>query len=386
MNIIKTHSFVAAAVLLSYVTSEMDAEASREIEFPNIPGYETLVCDLHSHSVFSDGSVWPNIRVEEAQKDGLDAISVTDHLEYQPHEHDIPHPDRNRSYHIAREALADSDDLLVINGAEVTRDMPPGHVNAVFITDANALLKDDPIEALHEANAQGAFVFWNHPNWIAQREDGVATLTDMHRQLIADGMLHGIEVVNEDTYSDEALQIALDNNLTIIAASDIHGLVDWQFDVANGGHRPVTLVFAKEKTATSLKEGLLAGRTVGWFNNTLIGRAEYLNPLIANSIQLKSAYYAYSHKGPSYVVSLQLENVSDASYILKNTSSYSLHSHADVVTLAAHSTTEVQVKVLEDLLSFDLHFEVLNAIVAPNMHPEITFRIPVTPPERPVEN
>ena len=44
------------------------------IEFPDVPGYLTLKCDLHMHTVFSDGSVWPNIRVQEALRDGLDAI------------------------------------------------------------------------------------------------------------------------------------------------------------------------------------------------------------------------------------------------------------------------------------------------------------------------
>src|SRR5690606_2210870 len=108
---------------------------------------------------------------------------------------------------------------------------------------------------------QGAFVFWNHPNWIAQRMDGVATLTPLHRNLIKDGKLQGIEVVNELTYSDEALQIALENNLTIMGTSDVHGLVDWDFKVPQGGHRPITLVFGKEKNSEGIKDGLFDRRT-----------------------------------------------------------------------------------------------------------------------------
>ena len=46
--------------------------------------------------------VWPTIR-EEAVKDGLDAISLTDHLEYQPFSRDIPNPDRNRVYLVAKD-------------------------------------------------------------------------------------------------------------------------------------------------------------------------------------------------------------------------------------------------------------------------------------------
>ena len=56
------------------------SSGDRVIAFPDIPGYLTLKCDLHMHTVLSDGYVWPTIRVQEALKDGLDAISITEHL------------------------------------------------------------------------------------------------------------------------------------------------------------------------------------------------------------------------------------------------------------------------------------------------------------------
>ena len=65
------------------------------------PDNQKLIsADLHIHTVFSDGSVWPDIRVEEARREGLDLIALTEHLEYQPYAEDLPHPDRNRSYEI----------------------------------------------------------------------------------------------------------------------------------------------------------------------------------------------------------------------------------------------------------------------------------------------
>ena len=57
------------------------ANIRNEISIPGIDGYQTLKCDFHIHTVFSDGSVWPNIRVEEAWREGLDAIAMTDHIE-----------------------------------------------------------------------------------------------------------------------------------------------------------------------------------------------------------------------------------------------------------------------------------------------------------------
>jgi len=71
------------------------------LDFPNMLGYKILKCDFHQHTVFSDGDVWPSIRVRESLMDNLDAISLTEHIEYQPHLGDIPHKDRNRSYQIA---------------------------------------------------------------------------------------------------------------------------------------------------------------------------------------------------------------------------------------------------------------------------------------------
>ena len=105
-------------------------DLDRKIQFPNVNGYKTLKCDFHIHTVFSDGQVWPNIRIEEAIRDGLDAISLTEHIEYQPHKTDLPHPDRNRSFEVAKEYNKPYD-LLLIHGAEITRRMPPGHANAL---------------------------------------------------------------------------------------------------------------------------------------------------------------------------------------------------------------------------------------------------------------
>ncbi len=68
----------------------LTAAVNAQINFPDILGQKTLKCDLHMHTVFSDGSVWPTVRVDEALRLGLDAIAITDHIEYQPHKDDIP--------------------------------------------------------------------------------------------------------------------------------------------------------------------------------------------------------------------------------------------------------------------------------------------------------
>ncbi len=366
----KLYALSVAALLvinLFFSVSLKGQENHTKIEFPDIPGFRTLKCDFHMHSVFSDGSVWPDIRVQEALRHGLDAIAITDHLEYQPKQEDVSSKDMNRSYQLARQA-AQGEDLLIINAAEITRSMPPGHANALFLEDANKLKQENVMEAFMEARRQGAFVFWNHPDWTSQKPDGVAEVSDMHLELFSQGLIQGIEIVNGGTYSEEALQIAGEYNLSFICNSDVHGLIDWEYDLARGKHRPVTLVFAKEKSEEALKEGLMEGRTALWFENTLVGKEEFLNPLITSSLTVE-------RQGRSIVQSILLKNQSDVNYILENQSDYNFHNLAAVFTLEAHETKLIQVKTITPLPSFSLQFKVLNAFTAPRSHPEITILV-----------
>jgi len=370
-NIAQT-TVISFLLIISFITGSFAQDSginedSRIIEFPDIPEYRTLKCDFHMHTVFSDGSVWPNIRIQEALRDGLDAISITDHLEYSPKMEDIPHPDRNRGYQLAVEA-AKGQDLIVISGSEITRSMPPGHANAIFVKDANKLNQDDVMEVYKEAKRQGAFVFWNHPHWTAQRKNGVAVLDEMHLELFSKGLISGIEIYNHTTYSDEALDIAHEHNLALLGNSDMHLLIDWQYDVTGRGHRPVTLIFAKEKSEEALKEALEQRRTAVWFDNTLVGNEEFLAPLVKNSLKV-------SRLGKAMVQTLMIENHSDADYILENLSDYTLHNQGSVFVAKSHEATKIQVKTIDELSSFQLRFKVLNALTAPGKHPEISISV-----------
>ena len=62
------------------------ADHRKEIVLPQVNGYNVYKADLHSHTVFSDGQVMPELRVREAWKDGLDVIAITDHIEYRKNE------------------------------------------------------------------------------------------------------------------------------------------------------------------------------------------------------------------------------------------------------------------------------------------------------------
>ena len=365
-------------------------DEARAIDFPDTGTYVTLVTDLHTHSVFSDGHVWPNVRVAEARRDGLDVLAITEHLEYQPHGLFIPNRDRNDAVGEALQAAAGTG-LLVVAGSEITRDAPHGHMNAVFITDANLLWpvgdrsgrelsafrsEWTPEKAVAEANAQGAFVFWNHPWGSPATPDLRTELTDAQRVLIEQGQLHGIEIVNGQTYNEEAHRIAVEHDLTFIGTSDVHNLVDWDYDIAGGGHRPVTLVLASERSPSALKEALFAKRTVVWFKDLLIGREEPLNALLEAGLTIEEA------ERVGALVDVTLRNSMDAALRLRHlsTDAQSLHRRADLVDLPPQGVVELRVKPATASDEVALTFEVLNALTTPNSRAEITLRHAVEGP------
>ncbi len=292
-------------------------------------------------------------------RDGLAAFAVTEHLGYQPHAADIPNKDRNRAWRIAEEQAGDK--LLVFNGSEITRDMPPGHVNAVFLKDANRLLKAYPEAAIKEANAQGAFVFWNHPYWTMQREDGIARLEPMHERLIAAGQLHGVEVANGADFSEAALQIALDHNLAILGTSDIHGLIDWDYDLEAGERRTVTLALAKTANAEGIREALVARRTVALYRNQLIGRPQEVTDVVRASLKIEVAPEEYSK-----LVQVKIKNASSVRYALRVAPEISLYNSPDLIAVPPNGAIEVLVSGGVDAATFALPVEILNAIIAPS--------------------
>jgi len=303
---------IISSLLIVLVSNVIFAQLVRkDMRVPDILDYKTLKCDFHIHTVFSDGNVWPTIRVDEAWMMGYDAISITDHIEYQPHKKYIP-VNHNASYEIAKPE-GDRQDIIVIQGTEITRQMPPGHLNGIFIKDATAIetslihhkhthdtpsnfmdsidhqLKDY-MNALKAANDQGGFVFWNHPGWASQAPDGIK-LYDLHKELIDKKWIKGIEVANWGEWYPEAFQWCLDYNLAMISNSDIHQTEGIFEKVSNVDHRPVTLVFAGTRSAEGIREALEDARTVVWFNNMVIGRKKYVEPLFYNSIEISDSFY-----------------------------------------------------------------------------------------------
>jgi len=368
-----TFILISLFSIASLVISQTNVRT--EIKIPDIPDYKTLKCDFHMHTVFSDGSVWPTVRVEEAWREGLDAISITEHIEYLPHKKDIPLTDHNRSYEIAK-PRADELSLILIKGAEITRDMPPGHFNAIFLNDINPLDTEDWRDAFKAANEQGAFVFWNHPGW--RQVDEIPIWYDEHTELFEKGWFQGIEIVNYYSYYPKAFQWALEKSLTLMGNSDVHPPIQMDFNLAFSQHRPMTIVFAREKSEQSIKEALLARRTVIYHNKLLMGEEQFLKPIFEGSIEIFNPNVSIKGTGTAKI---QIRNRSDLIFQLDAETEIKEISVPQEIEFFPDKTILLQIKGKSKSLSgkkkFSIPFVGKNLLIAPEMGLPVALTIEV---------
>ncbi len=293
---------------------------------PDIPGYLTLKGDFHIHTTFSDAVVWPVTRVDEADYDGLDFMSITDHMDTR-HQHMVKDfgakANRNTSYEIAVKT-AKKYGIMVIHGGELTRGSRifPGHFNTHFIKDGDAVAdaaeerdgeswpdefkkEEEAIRGgLKEARRQGGFIVWNHPDW-EQQARNETTWWPIHTELLNAGLIDGIEIVNRFSgYDPEAFHWAIEKDLAIVTGTDAHKPMFQWVDYEKGEYRPMTLVFAKERSLKSVREALEARRSVAFADGCVYGKAEWLEPLFRACLQITDVKYSEKK------VTVYLKNVS----------------------------------------------------------------------------
>lgn len=277
----------AVALMVMAAAGHAQVETRDPLPVPDIPGYRTLKADFHLHSVFSDGSVWPTVHVREAWRDGLDVLSLTEHIEFRPHRADVT-TGLERAYAIAR-PLAEELGLILLPGAEITwpasPEQPDGataHFNALFVTDWAALAQPTLLDALRRAREQGAFVFWNHPGFRVPKAEWFPAVGDAHAQ----DLFHGMELVNGPNFYAEAFPWIESKRLTIVATSDAH---DPTPPRVGGGVRPITLLFARTADPAGVKDALLSRRTAAWMGGELWGNDDHLRALWSAAVQFLDA-------------------------------------------------------------------------------------------------
>ncbi len=344
--------FIRAVLIFGLVCSLPLAAQRRVYNLPDLEGRLTLKCDLHLHTVFSDGEVWPNVRVAEAWRDGLDAIAITDHIEYQPHKAYVP-TDHNAAWKLT-EAAARERNILLIQGAEITRKMPPGHFNALFISDATKLDQPDFLNVIEEAIKQGAFILWNHPGWKAQEPDGIPKLYEIHHQLLEKGWMHGIEFYNYDEYYPLVLEFCKTYKLAVMGNSDMHGLISEEYIKSPADHRPMTLVFARERSSESVREALFQGETLVWFGEQLAGREDLAHAFFMKSITVGKPFFEDAKNR-----FMEITNHSDIPWQLIN----GVAGAPAAITLPAHAITRV---VIAKTFTGALEYDVKNILTGEN--------------------
>jgi hypothetical protein len=307
------HYFLITILFASFTwgaiptTAQRTMNSRKNLHVPNIEGFITLKCDFHIHTCFSDGEIWPGQRVDEAWMDGLDAISITDHIEYTPHKEYLE-VNHNAPYELAINS-ASIHDILLIKGTEITKNYP-GHFNALFIEDASKIENDDYRAAIAEANKQGAFVFLNHPREAVS--DNYDWWIEEFKTLHESNYLHGIEIFNWNDYYPSAFNLALEKDITIFSSTDIHKGSEYYKNLLGFDHRPMTLVFVKERSIEGIKEALQEGRTVGYFKNAVYGKEILVRQLFMNSLKIEKAHFSDARGN----VFFKITNTSDIPYYL----------------------------------------------------------------------
>lgn len=358
----------------TYSHSFGEGNLRKELFLPQVNGYNVYKADLHTHTIFSDGQVLPEFRVKEAWLDGLDIMAVTEHIEHRPHEatmveylaryadkkykkaknhrgigykpldEDGIMVDLNFSVKVAQNE-AKKYGLTIIPGTEITRSGDKiGHFNALFTTDNNLIFDLNPVQAIRKAKQQGALVMHNHPGWSRKSVDYTKAETEAYNE----GLIDGVEVMNTKEFYPKIIDRALEKGLFISANTDIHATIANEYGLY-GYRRPMTLILAKDKSLESIKEALLAKRTLALAFNTLCGDSQLLEDFFRASVIIDCL------PGNSNIVSLT--NTTAIPYYIQCPD-------RNQILLDAYSS----VRVNYGKNAKKLEFEVLNTWVGENKH------------------
>jgi hypothetical protein len=342
------------------------AQVRTPLDIPDVAGYKVLKCDFHMHTVFSDGEVWPTVRVREAWTEGLDAIAITDHDRYHPHRDDVK-VDLWRPYRIAL-PVAEDTGILLVPGVEITRGNL--HFNALFVKDPTVFGDLELLPALRKAREQDAFVFWNHPGW-KEKAQWWPPIEAAH----GEELMQAIEVVNGPMFYAEAYPWVGEKKLGMVANSDVHAPVS-----VGQPHRKrsITLVFVNQAGVDGIREALFAHRSAAWLGEDVWGPEALVKGLWDAAVKAASTGIAAA---PGRRAGLQLRNSSAIGFRLKVLKQPEWM-RVRAGEIAPQSITGVFVDISKEAPKgthqVALELEITNLHVAPDRNVTVTLPLTVT--------
>ena len=293
-----------------------------EIILPQVKGYNVYKGDFHIHTSYSDGRVNPAGRVDEAWRDGLDVIAITDHYEGRANEKRMfkvlaPYnkngePTKYQSAFDAKCVKADFNaihqeaverrdksgyNMTIIKGCEMARNSKThGHFNCLFLEDINTVYAFDLKEAFKKVHKQGGIVIHNHPAWNRDTSDK----TPFHEEVYSAGLIDGVEVVNGYSYYPPIVRRSIEEKLFMLGCTDAHGMTSHKYKDC-GSYRTMTFIFAKENTEKAIKEALLDRRTIAYSGGDLIGEEKWLKEFIDAAVDCRVAHESEDGNTRTYI-------------------------------------------------------------------------------------
>jgi predicted metal-dependent phosphoesterase TrpH len=191
-----------------------------------------LLCELHAHSTWSDGTLELNEVVDLYGSQGFDVLVVSDHVLRSDDPWPAEHPGgswiREDNYDAYLSAIGEEArrareqyDLLVIPGAELTYNDPDpdlaGHAVAVGLRGFVTMDRGLP-EAMAAARAEGAAIFAAHPHGEGPHRTDRLTRRFWREWRLLGGLIDRYELFNQR----EVFSWVANAGLPSIACGDFH--------------------------------------------------------------------------------------------------------------------------------------------------------------------
>jgi len=161
------------------------------------------------------------------------------------------------------------------------------------------------------------------------------------------------------------MQIALENDLTMMGTSDVHILIEWDFNIKKESfHRPLTFIMSENRTIKSIRDALFKGDTFIWYRDLIIGKSNNLKQVIENNLEVVSKGYGFKNRKVE-ILQVELTNKSVAPINLNYTGEYTFHNDYKYIELKPKSSKTIYIKTKKVKNKIDLEFEVLNYVIAP---------------------